>query len=155
MPLTETLAPTTWPFCSGTVDQTYGLPLKTATLDEATLSSVQHSEAYSSPGRPDHRTENGRPPTVHSHRRRSGVGSRGDTQQSLALEKIPVSHQVEGGMATNTILGSLPPKSLHQNSQQSSIANTPELRDMSDMQNSTISFTPSPLLRDVAILKRG
>ena len=34
-------------------------------------------------------------PTTHSHRRRSRVGSKGDTQQSLALEKIPVPHQVE------------------------------------------------------------
>ena len=85
----------TWPFCSGTADRTYGLLLKTATLDEATPSSVQCSEAYSGPGRPNHRTESRRPPTTHSHRWRSGVGSRGDTRQSLALEKIPVSHQVE------------------------------------------------------------
>ena len=94
MPLTGTLAPMTWPFCSGTADRTYGLSLKTATLDEATPSSVQRSEAYSSPRRPDHRTESRRPSTTHSHRRRSGVGSR-DTWQSLAPEKIPVSHQVE------------------------------------------------------------
>ena len=95
MPLTETLALTTWPFYSGMADWTYGLSLKTATLDEATPSSVQHSEAYSSPRRPNHRTENGRPPTAHSHQWRSGVGSRGDTQQLLAPEKILVSHQVE------------------------------------------------------------
>ena len=31
-------------------DWTYGLLLKAVTLDEATLSSVQHSEAYSSSG---------------------------------------------------------------------------------------------------------
>ena len=57
--------------------------------------------------------------------------------------------------ATNTIPESLPLKSLHQNSQQSSIANTLELRDTSDAQSSTTSFTPSPLLQDIAILKRG
>ena len=95
MPLTETLAPTTWPFCSGMVNWTYGLLLKTPTLDKAIPSSVQCSEAYSSPRRPDYRMENGRPPTTHSHRQRSRVGSRGNTQQSLALEKIPVFHQVE------------------------------------------------------------
>ena len=105
MPLIETLAPTTWPFCSGTADWTYGLSLKTATLDEATPSSIQRSEAYSSPGRPDHRIESGRPPTAHSHRRRSGVGSRGDTQQSLALEKIPVFHQVERVWPRTQFLG--------------------------------------------------
>ena len=95
----------TWPFCSGTADQTYGLSLKTATLDKATPSSVQCSKAYSSPGRPDHRTENERPPTIHSHRWRSRVGSRGDTQQSLALEKISVSHQVERVWPRTQFLG--------------------------------------------------
>ena len=105
MPLTETLAPMTWPFCGGTVDWIYGLLLKTAILDEATLSSVQHSEAYSGSRRPDHRTENERPPTAHSHQWRSRVGSRGDTQQSLALEKIPVSHQVERVWSRTQFLG--------------------------------------------------
>ena len=95
VPLTETLTSTTWPLCSGTVDWTYGLPLETATLNEATPPGVQRSEAYSSPGRPNCRPENGRSPTAHSHRRRSKVGSRGDTRQPLASEKIPVSHQVE------------------------------------------------------------
>ena len=69
-----------WPLYSGTVDQTYGLLLEAATLDKVTPSSVQHSEAYSSSGRPDHRTENGRPPIAHSHQWRSRVGSKGDTQ---------------------------------------------------------------------------
>ena len=50
MPLTETLTLTAWPLCSGTVDQTYGLSLKAATLDKATPSSIQRGEAYSSPG---------------------------------------------------------------------------------------------------------
>ena len=68
-----------WPLCSGTIDWTYGLLLKAATLDEATPSSVQHSETYSSSGQPNYRMENGRPPTTHSHRQRSRVGSRGDT----------------------------------------------------------------------------
>ena len=48
MPFTETLASTAWPLCSRTVDQTYGLSLKAATLNEATPSDVQHGEAYSS-----------------------------------------------------------------------------------------------------------
>ena len=95
MPLTETLALTTWPFCSRTVDQTYSLSLKTTTLNKATPSSVQRSEAYSSPRRPNHRTENRRPLTAHSHWWRSEVGSRGDTRQLLAPEKVLVSHQVE------------------------------------------------------------
>ena len=92
MPLTETLTPTAWPLCSGTEDWTYGLSPKAATLDEATPPSVQHSKAYSSSRQPDHRMENGRSPIAHSYRQRSGVESRGDTQQSLAPEKIPVSY---------------------------------------------------------------
>ena len=48
MPFTETLASTAWPLCSRMVDQTYGLSLKAATLNEATPSDVQHGEAYSS-----------------------------------------------------------------------------------------------------------
>ena len=87
-PLTETLASIAWPFCSRTADQTYGLSLKAATLDEATPSSVQRSKAHSSSRQPDYRMQNRGPPTAHSHRWRSGVGSRGNTQQSLALEKI-------------------------------------------------------------------
>jgi len=105
VPLTETLAPTTWPFCSRTADWTYGLSLKTTILDKATPSSVQHSEAYFSSGRPNHRTENIRPPIAHSHRWRSGVESRGNTRQSLALEKIPVSHQVERVWPRTQFLG--------------------------------------------------
>jgi len=58
-------------------------------------------------------------------------------------------------MAVNTIPRSPPPKSLLRNSQQSSIANTLGLRDTSDAQSSTTFFIPSPLLRDVAILKGG
>ena len=81
-----------WPLCSRTEDRTYGLSPKAATPDETTLSSVQCSKAYSGSERPNHRVENRRPPTAYSHRRRSGVGNRGDTQQSLALEKILVSH---------------------------------------------------------------
>jgi len=50
MPLTETLALMTWPLCSGMADWTYGLLLKAATLDEATPSSIQRSEAHSGPG---------------------------------------------------------------------------------------------------------
>ena len=79
MPFAETLASMAWPLCSGTEDQTYRLSPKAATPDEATPSSVQHSKAHSGSERPDHRMENGRPPTAHSHRQRSGVGSRGDT----------------------------------------------------------------------------
>ena len=105
MLLTETLALTTWPFCSRTADWTYGLSLKTATLDEATPSSVQRSKTYSGPRRPDHRTKSGRPPTAHSHRRRSRVGSRGDTRQSLAPEKIPVSYQVKRVWLRTQFLG--------------------------------------------------
>ena len=77
--LTETLAPTAWPFCSRTADWTYGLSLKAATLDEATPSSVQCSKAHSGSRRPDYRTQNGGPPTAYSRRQRSGVGSRGNT----------------------------------------------------------------------------
>jgi len=55
----------------------------------------------------------------------------------------------------NKIPGSPLPKSLHQNSQRSSIANTPELRDMSNVRSSTTFFILSPLLQDVAILKGG
>jgi len=84
-----------WFFYSGMADWTYGLSLKAATPDEATPSSVQRSEAYSGSRQPDHRTENGRSPTAHSHQQKSGVGGRKDTQQLLALKKIPVSHQVE------------------------------------------------------------
>jgi len=43
-----------------------------------------------------HKTEDHPPPTTHSHRRKSRVGSRGNTQQLLALKKIPVPYQVEG-----------------------------------------------------------
>ena len=96
---------TAWPLCNGTVDWTYGLLLKTATPDEATPSSVQRSEAYSGSRRPNHRTENGRSPTAHSHQRRSRVGGRRDTRQSLALEKIPVSHQVERVWLQTQLLG--------------------------------------------------
>ena len=95
MPFTETLASMTGPFCSRKTDRTHGLSLKAAIPDEATSSSVQHSEAHSSSGRPDYRLENKGPPAAHSHRRRSGVGSRRDTQQLLVLEKISVPHQVE------------------------------------------------------------
>ena len=91
-PLTETLAPTAWPFCSRTVDQTYGLSLKAATLDEATPSSVQCSKAHSGFKQPDYRMQNERPLTTHSCRQSSRVGSRGNTWQSLVLEKIPVPH---------------------------------------------------------------
>jgi len=56
-------------------------------------------------------------------------------------------------MAMNTIPGSPPPKSPLRNSQWSSIANTLGLRDTSDARSSTVFFIPSPLLRDVAILK--
>ena len=94
-PFTETLTLTAWPLCSGTADWTYGLLLKAATPDEVTPSSVQCGEAYSSPGRSDYRPEDGGPSTAYSYRRRSRVGSRRDTQQSLAPEKIPVPHQVE------------------------------------------------------------
>ena len=92
VPFAETLALMAWSLYSRTENRTYSLWPKAATPDKATLSSVQCSKAYSSSGWPDHRTENRRPPTTHSHWRRSGVGSRGDTQQSLASEKIPVSH---------------------------------------------------------------
>ena len=78
-PLTETLAPTAWLLCSGTADWTYGLSLKTATQDKATLFSIQYSKTYSSPRRPDYRMHDRGLPTTHSHRRRSGVGSRGNT----------------------------------------------------------------------------
>ena len=94
-PFTETLASMAGPLCSGKTDWTYGLLLKAATLDEATLSSVQHNKAYSGSRWPDYRLENGGPPTTHSYWQRSRVGSKRDTQQSLALEKIPVPHQVE------------------------------------------------------------
>ena len=67
MPLTETLIPMAWPLCSRMADWTYGLLLKAATLDEATLSSVQCSEAHSGSGQPNYRTQNGEPPTTHSH----------------------------------------------------------------------------------------
>jgi len=46
VPLAETLALMTWPLCSGTVDWTHGLLLKTATSDEVTPSGVQCSEAH-------------------------------------------------------------------------------------------------------------
>jgi len=95
-PFIETLASMTGPFCSGKTDQTHGLLLKTTTPDKVTPSSVQHSKAHSSSGRPDYRPENRGPPAAHSHRQRTRVGSRRDTRQSLAPEKIPVSYQVEG-----------------------------------------------------------
>jgi len=95
MPLTETLTSTAWPLCSRTADWIYGLLLKAATPDEATPSSVQCSEAYSSSRWPDYRTENRRSPTTYNHQQRSRVGGRRDTWQLLASEKIPVSHQVE------------------------------------------------------------
>jgi len=50
MPFTETLTLAAWPLCSRMVDWTYGLLFKAAILDEATLSSVQCSKAYSSFG---------------------------------------------------------------------------------------------------------
>ena len=101
----ETLASMAWPLCSGKTDRTYGLLLKTATPDEATPPSVQRSEAYSSSRRHDYRTKSGGPPTVHSHRWRSRVESKRDTWQSLALEKIPVPHQVEGIWLQTQFLG--------------------------------------------------
>ena len=58
-------------------------------------------------------------------------------------------------MAANTIPGSPLLKFLHQNSQRSSIANTPELQNMSDVQSLTTFFIPSLSLRDIAILKVG
>jgi len=76
MPFTETLTLMAWPLCSGTADRTYSLSLKAATLDKATPSSVQCSKAYSGSRQPNHRTENGRPPTAHSHWQRSKVGVR-------------------------------------------------------------------------------
>ena len=66
-PFAETLTSTTQPLHSGKTDRTYGLLLKTATLDEATPLSVQRSEAHSGSGRPDSRTENDGPPTAHNH----------------------------------------------------------------------------------------
>ena len=55
-------------FSSGvTADRTYGLLLKAATLDEATPSSVQCGEPYSSPRQPNYRPEDRGPPTTHSH----------------------------------------------------------------------------------------
>ena len=66
-PFVETLTSTTGPLCSGKTDRTYSLLLKAATLDEATPSGVQCSEAHSSSGRPDYRPENRGPPTAHSH----------------------------------------------------------------------------------------
>ena len=140
-----------WLLCSGTEDWTYCLLPKAVTADEATPSSVQHSKAYSSSRWPNHRMENKRPPTTHSHWQRSGVGSRGDTRQLLALEILLSGKDT----ATNTIPGSLPPKSLYQNSQWSSIANTLELWDTSDTQSLTTSFILSPLFQDIAILKGG
>ena len=95
MPFAETLASMAWPLCSKTADWTYGLSLKTTTLDEVASSSIQHSEAYSGSRWPNYRTENRRPSTVHNYQQRSRVGSRRDTWQLLALEKIPVPHQVE------------------------------------------------------------
>ena len=79
MPFTETLASMAWPLCSGTKDRTYGLSPKATTPDEATLSSVQHSEAYSGSRRPNYRTQNGGPSTTYSHRWRSRVEGRGNT----------------------------------------------------------------------------
>ena len=73
-------------------DQTYGLLLKTTTLDEATPPSVQRSKTHSGSRRPDFRTETDGSPTTHNHRWRTGVGSGRDTRQSLAPEKVPVSH---------------------------------------------------------------
>ena len=105
VPLTETLALMAWPLCSGMADRTYGLLLKAATLDEATPSSVQCSEAYSSSRWPDYRMENGRSPTAHSHQQRSRVGGRRDTWHSLAPKKIPVSHQVERVWSWTQLLG--------------------------------------------------
>ena len=104
-PFAETLASITGPLYSGKTDRTYGLSLKTATPDEATPSSVQHSEAYSGSGRPDYMPENGGPPAAHSHRQRSRVGSRRDTRQSLVPEKIPVPHQVERIWSRTQFLG--------------------------------------------------
>jgi len=67
VPFTETLTSTAGPLCSRKTDRTYGLLLKAATLDEATLSGVQCSEAYSGSRRPNYRLENREPPTTHSH----------------------------------------------------------------------------------------
>ena len=58
-------------------------------------------------------------------------------------------------MAANTIPGSPLLKFLHQNSQRSSIANTLELQDMSNVWSLTTFFILSPLLQDIAILKGG
>jgi len=63
----ETLALMAWPLCSGKIDRTYGLLLKTVILDEATPSSVQCSEAYFGFRRPDYRPENRRLSTTHRH----------------------------------------------------------------------------------------
>ena len=95
VPLTETLISMAWSLCSGIADQTYSLLLKAATLDEATSSSVQRGEAYSSSGWPNYRPKDRGPPPAHSHRWRSRVGSRRNTWQSLVLEKILVPYQVE------------------------------------------------------------
>ena len=46
----ETLASMTRPLCSRKTDQTYGLLLKTPTLDKATPSSIQRSKAHSGSG---------------------------------------------------------------------------------------------------------
>ena len=79
-PFTETLTLMARPLCSGMEDQIYGLSPKATTLDEATPSSVQHSEAHSSSRWPDYRTQNGGPPTTYSHQQRSGVRSGGNTR---------------------------------------------------------------------------
>ena len=92
VPFAETLALTAQPLCGGTENWTYDLLPKATTLDKATPSSIQRGEAYSSPGWPDYRPEDGGPPTAHSYQRRSRVGGRGNTWQSLAPEKIPVPH---------------------------------------------------------------
>ena len=105
MPFTETLASIARPLCSGTEDQTYSLLPKATTPDEATPSSVQCSEAHSSSGQPDYRTQNGEPPTTYSYRRRSRVGGGENTRQSLAPEKIPVPHQVERIWLQTQLLG--------------------------------------------------
>jgi len=68
---------------------------------------------------------------------------------------LPIVINGEAEWEVEEILGSPPLKSLHQNSQRSSIANTWGLRDTSNTRSLTISFIQSPLLQDIAILKGG
>ena len=66
MPFTETLASTAWPLCSRMVDQTYGLSLKAATLNEATPSMFNMVKLTPAPDDPitDQKTEDHPPPIV-------------------------------------------------------------------------------------------